>query len=244
MKQGMTQRNEHSERMFTLIELLVVIAIIAILASMLLPALAKARQKARDISCINNMKQLTLAMTMYTMNNDDQMCCSTPRTGQCNDWCTAIALDFGMFTQEQFNAGTRWWDQAYKKTFFWCPGFNKEGVGVHYGQSCAISYGSTNLARISKIENPSRILWYCDKDRYSATEGGDAYVTGTPDNTNFERYIGGPWKTEVLAYRHNFCVNVGFVDGHAAPERLWLKDKPEMFRLWQGYILAFATTPL
>jgi len=57
--------------LFTLIELLVVIAIIAILAAMLLPALSKARAKARAVACINNQKQVGLGLTMYTNDNSD-----------------------------------------------------------------------------------------------------------------------------------------------------------------------------
>lgn len=86
MKSWTRKLNSATRRGFTLVELLVVIAIIAILASMLLPALSRAKQSARRIVCINQLKQLALATVIYVGDNDGYY----PSSNSPDEWPQAL----------------------------------------------------------------------------------------------------------------------------------------------------------
>ena len=214
---------------FTLIELLVVIAIIAILAAMLLTALSKAREKARAISCVNNLKTISIATRLYADDNKDYM-------------VTTTAYNFGMELPEDETFGQ---DAARKSAWYmllnysgqlkiWnggtsiggdakalmCPSQPKSNNmaalikygNIDYGLTNATVYvnpragGTTLWPRYLMVKSPSAKWFICDSidcNQSGKYNLGICNLTATANNG-----------VSVPTDRHGGSCNMQFVDGH------------------------------
>ncbi|MDX9980812.1 MAG: DUF1559 domain-containing protein [Lentisphaeria bacterium] len=187
----MKQRNHP----FTLIELLVVIAIIAILASMLLPALQQAREKARAISCTNNLKQLALGSFMYM---DDYKETSHGR-GQVRTAGTD-EVSWMVMVNAYINN-----DQVFR-----CP----SDTGVHvwrtfgssYGWNCRAGGNDSSTRRIGEFTKPSWTYMFQDHDNACAKSSRTCGCgCGGVPSLQTRMKVG---------VRHNNRANAAFFDGH------------------------------
>jgi len=211
-------------RAFTLVELLVVVAIIAILAGMLLPALGKAKAKAKAIKCLNNLRQIGLAMTLYAGEHEDHI----PRGG-AERW-------FFVFMPYLPEGGTT--NDFRNIEIFKCPSYpltkRLERQVISYVVNAwrfrstedTVGYQQVGPSKITAFQEPSNSVYVLDSE-----DGSWRPIIDGLGDPHTDTWLNDVWRRSHLPYgprgqlsserrvsadRHAQGSNLLYLDGHSA----------------------------
>ncbi len=237
---SVTQIKHRNKNGFTLIELLVVIAIIAILAAILFPVFAQAREKARQASCLSNMKQIGLAMMMYVQDYDETYPCALVAEA---DSATPSGITFISSIRPYTKSDAIWTCPSQPGKGIITSGWGD--VSIHYALNGAVTgkfSGNTSAwggnwwntpAVETQITSPAEIIAVYDlwQGNGGAQPGVDYDDYRSMNCSMFAEYgyaLNGHRPSEV----HNQGLNIVFADGHAKWYRQSVvRDSPAMWKI-------------